>query len=300
MTDRIKDQGSDLHPGVQYTRVELAGVIDRAHAAIHEAEEHVNAIAEREGNYVEMYASDFVKEGLGQLKPIHDALHEGGAGLERVGCATRDPEAQAVVAEYRAMMLKPIGICGHRFEDLIGGTGSVTTCGACLAERQEQRKADGWISAKDVEIAALRAELAALTIAKPSGQPFRAVVTEEATIALNWLTGEAQPDGGLNEGLSEREHYEALAEANARRDVLLDLLSHRDHLFAQVTELQASNTALLLRGRAGDLEIAKLKAAFTVVVEAAEDAGPFGKIGALDLMKRALVASLNTTAGDPQ
>ena len=85
-------------------------------------------------------------------------------------------------------------------------------------------------------------------IEKPSGIPFKIIGTAATRIALDWLTGEAQMAGEHVD--NEREHYERLAAANERRDVLVDLVAHRDHLAEQVTELQRRCTALLLERHA--------------------------------------------------
>jgi hypothetical protein len=55
-----------------------------------------------------------------------------------------DPEAQAILEDLRRLSEREMS-CGHKMEDLIGGTGSdghplVTKCGACLADAQARRK----------------------------------------------------------------------------------------------------------------------------------------------------------------
>lgn len=98
-----------------YTRAQLAAAIDRAHSLLHR----------------------------GMHDAAHEALHQVGAGLPRSGCATHDPEVQRLVVEWVAK-LEGTGLpCGHRLADLIGGQGSITKCGACLAERQAAGKGGG-------------------------------------------------------------------------------------------------------------------------------------------------------------
>lgn len=153
MTIQDDNQNPDLSVGVQYTRAELAGVIDRAHDELHIAAEQDRM-------------SPGYREPGQLLALIHDILHVGGAGLERIGCATRDPEAQSVVAELRAKLNQPLPTCNHLLEDLIGGKDAVTTCGACLAERQAKRKAEAANGAtnptKDETIAEFTHQRAAL------------------------------------------------------------------------------------------------------------------------------------------
>lgn len=96
-----------------YTRAQLVAAVDRAHSLLHG----------------------------GMPDAAHEALHQVGAGLPRAGCSTHDPEVQRLVAEWVAK-LEGSGLpCGHRLADLIGGKGSVTKCGACLAERQAAQAA---------------------------------------------------------------------------------------------------------------------------------------------------------------
>jgi hypothetical protein len=51
---------------------------------------------------------------------------------EREGAHAR---LEKMAETYRRMGEQPLP-CGHKVEDLIGGPGTVTKCGACLAERQ--------------------------------------------------------------------------------------------------------------------------------------------------------------------
>ena len=109
--------------GATYTRARFAAAVDEAHSALHEHGELV-----------------------GPLWRAHEALHNVGAGQERIACATPDPEAQAIHADLRALRDREIP-CGHTVADLIGGTEkgpdgrerpSITKCGACLAIRQPE------------------------------------------------------------------------------------------------------------------------------------------------------------------
>ena len=91
-----------------YTRAQLAEAVDRAHDHLHRSETEL----------------------------AHEALHEVGAGLPRVGCATADPEAQRIVAELMAK-LEGTGLpCGHTLADLTWSPGAITKCGACMLARQ--------------------------------------------------------------------------------------------------------------------------------------------------------------------
>ncbi len=117
--------------GTSYTRAQLAAAVDEAHAAIHE--------------WIEVDGAPLPAE-VEAIERAHDALHSVGAGPPRVGCATPDPEAQAIYADLRTMRDRPLP-CGHKIEDIIGGadpkTGKpeVTKCGQCLADRQAEREA---------------------------------------------------------------------------------------------------------------------------------------------------------------
>lgn len=114
-----------------YTRAQLAAAVDEAHAALHE--------------WIEADGSPLPGE-VAAIERAHEALHRVGAGLPRVGCATPDPEAQAIYADLQAMRDRPLP-CGHKIEDIIGGTDpttgkpEVTKCGQCLADKQAEREA---------------------------------------------------------------------------------------------------------------------------------------------------------------
>lgn len=119
--------------GTSYTRAALAAAVDDAHGALHEADA--------------LLLGRVVAEGTTDaMRRAHEALHNVGAGQERIACATPDPEAQAIHADLRALRDREIP-CGHTVADLIGGTEkgpdgkerpSITKCGACLAIRQPE------------------------------------------------------------------------------------------------------------------------------------------------------------------
>lgn len=103
-----------------YTRAQFAAAVDEAHGEIHVFESLCPAMADHEN-----------------VRAAHDALHRVGAGLERVDCATADPEAQRLLADLLEAGQREIP-CGHKVEDLIYGVSEigrppVTKCGACLA-----------------------------------------------------------------------------------------------------------------------------------------------------------------------
>jgi hypothetical protein len=81
-----------------------------------------------------------------QNKRARHAEQERGAFDRRIAeleveVAKLKPEAEAwhkgheVIRELRERVIP----CGHKIEDLIGGEGSVTKCGACLAAKQAER-----------------------------------------------------------------------------------------------------------------------------------------------------------------
>lgn len=112
-----------------YTRAQLAAAVDKAHRALHVFEE-------RDGDV------DGTREAIDRA---HEALHSVGAGMERVGCATQDPEAQAILADMLKLRDREIP-CGHTIADLIDGYHDargirmVTRCGACVTERAETNR----------------------------------------------------------------------------------------------------------------------------------------------------------------
>ncbi len=80
-------------------------------------------------------------------------------------------------------------------------------------------------------LAGVIAQDRARTVRPPSGRPFRAVGTATARGAIGDL-------------------FESAGPCNSEQFLnLLGLLAHRDHLAAQVTELQAANTALVMERR---------------------------------------------------
>lgn len=115
-----------------YTRAQLAAAVDEAHGHL-----HAWTLATQDDDAV---------SGAAHVDAAHEALHSVGAGLPRVGCATPDPEARAIYADLQAMRDRPLP-CGHKIEDLIGGTDpttgkpEVTKCGQCLADKQAEREA---------------------------------------------------------------------------------------------------------------------------------------------------------------
>lgn len=105
-----------------YTRAQYAVAVDEAHSFLH----HAQASWTRDPT-----------EALASVQKAHEHLHDVGGGMQRVGCATAEPEVQRLVSEWQAK-LDGTGLpCGHRLADLIGGKGAVTKCGACLAEKQK-------------------------------------------------------------------------------------------------------------------------------------------------------------------
>lgn len=119
-----------------YTRAQFAAAVDEAHAALHMVTETADKLARTDAQIVQK------ARGIQSLlSRAHEALHRVGAGVERIACATMDPEAQAMMADIIAMREREIP-CGHKVADLISGTDPatgrrlVTKCGACLAERQ--------------------------------------------------------------------------------------------------------------------------------------------------------------------
>ncbi len=138
-----------------HTRAELAAAVDAAHAFLHE----------------------------GRTEKAHEALHAAGAGKERVGSATRDPEAQRIVGELMTK-LEGTGLpCGHKLADLIGGQGEATKCGACLAKRMTQKILAAEFGAKD----------------STDGKKRRTI----GDLTQDLLSAESQPDPRLQNMLGE-------------------------------------------------------------------------------------------------
>ncbi len=77
-------------------------------------------------------------------------------------------------------------------------------------------------------------------IQKPNGKPFDIVGSDEAREAIEKL--EDWAESAMYTG-DDRQRVWNTSSA------VYSVLAHRDHLAAQVTELQASNTALLMRAR---------------------------------------------------
>lgn len=72
-----------------------------------------------------------------EVEAAHKTLH---GGLVHPGSMTADPEVQKACADFLDRMGDKI-LCGHTIGDLIGGTGLVTKCGACLREKQQTAQA---------------------------------------------------------------------------------------------------------------------------------------------------------------
>ncbi len=106
-----------------YTREQFATAVDAAHDALHGV-----TMADMSS------AAAWLK-----IAAAHDALHAVGAGTERTGCATPDPEAQRLASDWLEKLNSTGLPCGHRLADLVGSKDEVTKCGACLAERQRVR-----------------------------------------------------------------------------------------------------------------------------------------------------------------
>lgn len=95
-----------------------------------------------------------------QDKRARHAEQERDAFDKRIGeleaeVAKFKPDAEAwrkgheVLHELRERVIP----CGHRIEDLIGGTGSVTKCGACLATKQKAKPENPWAVASSPRLA---------------------------------------------------------------------------------------------------------------------------------------------------
>ena len=83
--------------------------------------------------------------------------------------------------------------------------------------------------------------MSAAKLAPRSGQPFAIVGTEEARATIESFRLDALSLADLEERATDAPNGAAAG--------LLSVLAHRDHLAAQVTELQAGSTATLLRSR---------------------------------------------------
>jgi hypothetical protein len=132
----VADDGREAAAAGAYTRAQFAAAVDEAHGVLHRAD----------GDDAELHQAgadpweriDTLRAAMGE---VHEHLHKVGAGLSRVDCGAPDPEAQRLVRGLIESGKREIP-CGHRVEDLIGGTDPatgrplVTKCGACLADRQ--------------------------------------------------------------------------------------------------------------------------------------------------------------------
>lgn len=103
---------------MSYTRREYAAAVKAAHDALHETEELSDVLA--------WQAVDRAHEALHTVYDPQDPP---------IACATRDPEAMAIVAELVKKLDHPLP-CGHTLGDLIGGSKEVTKCAECLKEKR--------------------------------------------------------------------------------------------------------------------------------------------------------------------
>lgn len=89
-------------------------------------------------------------------------------------------------------------------------------------------------------------------IARPSGQSFEVIGTRIAAEAIEEMRATARGNSVLS--IAEAE------QVNDAAGALLDLLAHRDHLYEQVTELQASNTESIIARRTAEAQLAGMNA----------------------------------------
>ena len=114
----------------QPTRAQYFQAVDAVHDIIHAL--HA-PMAELDAGKATPEVRKALRDGLNR---VHEVLHAVGGGTRPVECHTADPEVQVVVAEFTAKLAQDLPTCGHALGDLIGGKGSVTKCGACIAARQ--------------------------------------------------------------------------------------------------------------------------------------------------------------------
>lgn len=192
LTDQPKAAPSAEVAG-PYTRAQFAAAVDEAHSTLHELEDL--PIGRSDAETIERA---FRVSRL--LSRAHEALHRVGAGLERVDCATADPEAQRLLADLLEAGQREIP-CGHKVEDLIYGIAeigrpAVTKCGACLAAlpKREPVPARSFLpqgcSTKEIEAAA---GVAARELVAEHGAPAGTIVEVRlvrrgggATPCLTW------------------------------------------------------------------------------------------------------------------
>lgn len=132
-------QAGDANGG-GYSRAQFAAAVDRAHELLHSVADLYSSIASwtspdgaNDGPLAEAVAKAFRL-----VDQAHKELHNVGAGSQRSGCLTVDPEVRQVVSEFTAKLASPLP-CGHTIGDLVSGAGQVTKCGACLKDKQEGR-----------------------------------------------------------------------------------------------------------------------------------------------------------------
>lgn len=106
-----------------FTRSQYATAVKAAHDALHDAEE------------TRIVTSDDYPHTKACVARAHEALHTVYDPQDPpIACASRDPEAMAIVRELVKKLDHPLP-CGHTIGDLIGGPRSVTKCGECIAEK---------------------------------------------------------------------------------------------------------------------------------------------------------------------
>jgi hypothetical protein len=242
-------------PGVAcYTRAQFAAAVDEAHHHAHRAQD-VGA----DGG---LDADERLLLVLGHIQALHDALHNVGAGMPRVDCATHDPEAQAALRDALAHREREIP-CGHRVADLIGGTNPatgrplVTKCGACLAAQPPHPQAP------DLDAAEKLARGAKTRADAATPGPWKH--TPGVMYKHYCHSTDGRNDFGFSlQVMHWKDGHEVPAEANcvfvahARADVPL-LANHVLALAAEVRRLRSGETRLLegLKGeseRVGQLE----------------------------------------------
>lgn len=124
------------------------------------------------------------------------------------------------------------------------------------------------------------------TILPPTGEPFAIVGTEEARTTIEDFRQAATDLADLDDADPEKARGIAIDAA-----VILDVVAHRDHLAAQVTELQQSGTRLVERARLAEADALHLA---VLLDEFQDDDSVF-----LDPITHALVERLLKAAGKP-
>ncbi len=119
---------------------------------------------------------------------------------------------------------------------------------------QRRRSVDAEFSA-DLETALFAAGYTpppSSAILPPTGEPFATVGTAEARAAIEHFRLEAIDLADIES--TDDDGHEIKRGLGIRAAILIDLLSHRDLLAAQVTELQQSNTRFTERARAAETD----------------------------------------------